>query len=156
MQFKDVKQNYPVYILDKQNVTYQQGKVTSVSFPHIDNTNPMAMGKTVVDVAIEADGKTATYAIPDSMSIAYAGDLVLSTDKDGIIRELEAKKGSLEQYLSGVDKAKEDLDKTTNMLADLNPEIRAKQENEQRLIGLEESVKEMKDIITKLYKEIKS
>jgi hypothetical protein len=77
-------------------------------------------------------------------------------DKDGIIRELEAKKGSLEQYLSGVDKAKEDLDKTTNMLADLNPEIRAKQENEQRLIGLEESVKEMKDIITKLYKEIKS
>jgi hypothetical protein len=79
MQFKDVKQNYPVYILDKQNVTYKQGKVTSVSFPHIDNTNPMAMGKTVVDVAIEADGKTATYAIPDSMSIAYAGDLVLST-----------------------------------------------------------------------------
>lgn len=156
MQFKDIKQNYPVFILDKQNVTYKQGKVTSVSFPHIDNTNPMAMGKTVVDVAIEADGKTATYAIPDTMSVAYAGDMVLSTDKDGIIRELEAKKSSLEQYLSGTDKAKEDLDKTTSLLADLNPEIKAKKENEQRLSGLEESVKEMKDMLSKLYKELKS
>lgn len=156
MQFKDLKQNYPVYIFDKQNVTYKQGKVTSVSFPHIDNSNPMSMGKTVVDVAIEADGKTATYAIPDSMSVAYAGDMVLSTDKDAIIRELEAKKSSLEQYLNGTEKAKEDLDKTTSLLADLNPEIKAKQINEQRLSGLEDSVKEMKDMLSKLYKELKS
>lgn len=36
----------------------------SVSFPHIDNSNTMSMDKMVVDVVIEANGKSATYSIP--------------------------------------------------------------------------------------------
>ena len=35
MLFKDIKQNYPVYILDKQEMTFKQGKVTNVSLPTI-------------------------------------------------------------------------------------------------------------------------
>lgn len=36
MLFKDIKQNYPVYILDKAEMTFQQGKVTSVSLPRMN------------------------------------------------------------------------------------------------------------------------
>lgn len=35
MLFKDIKQNYPVCILDKQEMTFKQGKVTNVSLPTI-------------------------------------------------------------------------------------------------------------------------
>lgn len=155
MQFKDIKQNYPVFILDKQNVQFTQGKVLSVSFPHMDNSNPMSMGKTVVDVVIEAGGKSATYAIPESMNVAYAGDLVISTDRDGIIREVEALKNNSEQYLKGVDKTKEVLEKSKSLLAELNPEIKAKQENEQRLTSLENSMQELKEMMKGLVKELK-
>jgi hypothetical protein len=35
----------------------------------------------VVDVTIEANSKTATYSIQENLSVTYAGDVVLSTDK---------------------------------------------------------------------------
>lgn len=155
MLFKDIKQNYSVHILDKDNVSYIQGKVVSVSFPHMDNTNPMAMGKTVVDVVIDADGKSATYTIPENMGIVYAGNLVLSTDKDGIIREVEALKTSSEQYLESVDKTRQVLEKSTSLLAELNPEIKAKQENELRLSNLENTMKDIQSDM-KDFKEMMS
>ena len=36
MQFKDIKQGYPVYILDKSNLNFSQGKTTAVSFSRMD------------------------------------------------------------------------------------------------------------------------
>lgn len=155
MQFKDLKQNYPVYIFDKQNITFTPGKIMSVSFPHMDNSNPMVMGKSVVDIVIEAGGKSATYAIPDSMSVAYAGDLVISTDRDSIIREVEAIKNNSEQYLKGVERTKTVLEKSTSLLAELNPEIRAKQENEQRLSKMEQSIQELKKMFEGFMDEFK-
>ena len=155
MLFKDLKQNYPVYIFDKQNITFTPGKIMSVSFPHMDNSNPMVMGKSVVDIVIEAGGKSATYAIPDSMSVAYAGDLVISTDRDSIIREVEAIKNNSEQYLKGVERMKAVLEKSTSLLAELNPEIRAKQENEQRLSNMEQSIQELKKMFEGFMDEFK-
>lgn len=155
MLFKDIKQNFPVYILDKQNMSFTQGKVQSVSFPHIDNSSPMAMGKTVIDVAIEADGKSGTYAMPENLSVVYAGNIVLSTDRDGIIREVEAMKTSAEQILASVDKQKEIVEKSTTLLTELNPEYKAKQQNEQRLSNLESSMKELKDMMAGFIKEMK-
>ena len=155
MLFKDIKQNFPVYILDKQNMSFTQGKVQSVSFPHIDNSSPMGMGKTVIDVAIEADGKSGTYAMPENLSVVYAGNIVLSTDRDGIMREVEAMKTSAEQILASVDKQKEIVEKSTALLTELNPEYRAKQQNEQRLSNLESSMKELKDMMAGFIKEMK-
>lgn len=71
MAFKDVKQNYSVYILNKQDITITDGKVISVGFPHLDlNTKPtMGQSQMVVDVTIEANSKTATYSIPENLSV---------------------------------------------------------------------------------------
>lgn len=155
MLFKDIKQNFPVYILDKQNMSFTQGKVQSVSFPHIDNSSPMGMGKTVIDVAIEADGKSGTYAMPENLSVVYAGNIVLSTDRDGIMREVEAMKTSAEQILASVDKQRDIVEKSTALLTELNPEYKAKQQNEQRLSNLESSMKELKDMMAGFIKEMK-
>lgn len=150
MLFKDIKQNYPVYILDKQNITFIQGKVTSISLPHMDNSNPMVIGKSVVDVTIEADGKGATYTMPEDKSMVYAGSIVLATDKESIIREVEAMKASAEQAIANVEKQKEIASKSTNLLTELNPIFKEKQENEKRMSKMESSIAEMGSSITEL------
>lgn len=156
MLFKDIKQNYPVYILDKQDLSFVQGKVQSVSFPHMDNTNPSMMGKTVIDVVIDAGGKSATYSMPENMSIVYAGNLVLSTDKEGISREVEAMKSNAEQAIAGIDRQKMIVEKSTKLLTELNPAFKEKQENEQRLTKIESSIAEMKEMFAGFMKELKS
>ncbi len=92
MAFKDVKQNYSVYILNKQDMTITDGKVVSVGFPHMDLNQKQTIGQSqmVVDITIESSNKTATYTIPENLSITYAGDIVLSTDKVCLAREVES------------------------------------------------------------------
>lgn len=154
MLFKDIKQNYPVYILDKQTVSFVQGKVISISLPHMDNSNPMVMGKSVVDVTIEADGKGATYTMPEDKSMVYAGSLVLSTDKENIVREVEAMKASAEQAIANIEKQREVLSKSTMMLTELNPIFKEKQENEKRMSKMENSIEELKGMFTALMKKM--
>ena len=91
MFFKDIKPNYPVYIFDKQTLEYIQGKVTSVSLPRMQQmsngnnimpsiNSPLNGGVSnnammVVDVTIDAGGRSATYSIPENLSVTYAGNL---------------------------------------------------------------------------------
>lgn len=128
MAFKDVKQNYSVYILNKQDITITDGKVISVGFPHLDLSTKPAMGQSqmVVDVTIEANSKTATYSIPENLSVTYAGDVVLSTDKQGLMAEVEQMKNTAEKILESVPKQKEVVDKTTVLLSELNPVYKEK------------------------------
>lgn len=172
MLFKDIKQNYPVFILDKQELKVIQGKVVSTAFPRIDiagGTKPVNISPTnptgaqmVVDITIEADGKTATYAIPENLAVTYAGNIVLSTDRDGLVREIEAMKNAAEQILSSVDHQKAIVEKSSTLLAELNPVYRERIKTEERFGKIEGSVAEMKDsvaeikeVLTSFIKELK-
>lgn len=164
MMFKDIKQNYPVFIFNKQDLSVVQGKVIATTFPHVDmnsaqKVNPTALSPTsplgtqmVVDVTIEAGGKTATYTIPESLSVTYAGNIVLSTDRECITREVEALKSSAEQVLSSVDRQKEIVEKTTSLLAELNPAYKEKKETEERFSAIEETVTGVKGSVDELKK----
>lgn len=149
LAFKDVKQNYSVYILNKQDITITDGKVISVGFPHLDlNTKPtMGQSQMVVDVTIEANSKTATYSIPENLSVTYAGDVVLSTDKQGLMAEVEQMKNTAEKILESVPKQKEVVDKTTVLLSELNPVYKEKKETEQRFSKIEESISRMESTV---------
>lgn len=158
MLFKDIKQNYPIYILDKQNVRVIQGKVLSTTFPHADmdksklgiaqmplgtpylpNQSPM-----VVDVTIEAEGKTATYSIPENVAIAYAGMLVLATEREGIAKELEALKVNAEQVIASVNYQQQVVDKATALLAELDPHYKEQAATEARFSKMESDMSELK------------
>lgn len=162
MLFKELKQNYPVYILDKQAVTFTQGKVISVSLPRMgvgNGTMPMMPTNSptamLVDVTIEADGRTATYSIPENLAVTYAGSTVLSTDREGISREIEAMRATAEQVLSSVDRQKEILDKTQSLLAELNPAYKEKKETDERFNRIEGDVSEMKSMVRDLLNKLK-
>lgn len=146
--FKDIKQNYPVYILDTQEFSLIQGKATQVSFPRLEMNQKTGKTEMVVDVTIEANGKMATYAIPESHSVTYAGHLVLSTEKSGLTSEVEAQKANAEQVLASASKAQNIIDKAPSLLAELNPMYKEKQETEQRFGKIEGSIGEMKELIT--------
>lgn len=156
MFFKDIKQNYPVYIFDKQELEIIQGKALSVSFPRMEMNQKTGKTEMVVDVTVEANGKTATYSIPEGLSVTYAGNIVLSTDKPGLASEIEAMKNTAEQILASVEHNKKVLERSSSLLAELNPVYREKLETEERFGKIENSVAEMKDMLSNFIKEFKS
>lgn len=147
--FKDIKQNYPVYILDTQEFSFVQGKASQVSFPRLDMNQKTGKTEMVVDVTIEANGKTATYTIPENHSVTYAGHLVLATEKAGLVGEVEAQKANAEQVLASAAKAQNIIDNAPALLAELNPIYREKQETEQRFGKIEKSINGMEELMKK-------
>lgn len=144
MLFKDIKQNYSVYVLDKDKLSLSDGKAVTVGFPRYD----LAAKSTVIDVTLDVNGKTATYAIPENLSVTYAGNLVLSTDKEGLVREIEAMKTSAEQVLASVDHQKEIIEKSSGLLSELNPQFKERQETEKRFANIESSVNKIEELVT--------
>lgn len=145
--FKDIKQNYPVYILNKQEISLTCGKATAVSFPRMEMNQKTGKTEMVVDVTVEADGKTATYTIPENLSVTYAGNIVLSTDKQGLTGEVEAMKNNAEQVIASVSHAQSIIDKAPSLLAELNPVYKEKQETEKRFGEIEKSISRMEDLM---------
>lgn len=87
MIFKDIKSGYPVYMLDRGKMEAVAGKVVGVSGPRYMQMQGIQQTQIVVDITVETEGVSRQYAIPESLSVTYAGDLVLSTDRDGQKRE---------------------------------------------------------------------
>lgn len=149
MQFKDMKQGYPVWFLDKESVKAYQGRVVSVAVPRYDapvfgQMQPPTNGM-VVDVTIEADGATKTYTIPEGSSVAYAGQLVIASERGDIVREVESVKAASEDALGKVGRHRETLRKCEAVLEELNPALAEKKEQDRRIEGIECEVKSMRD-----------
>lgn len=64
--FKDIKQNYPVYILDTQEFSLIQGKATQVSFPRLEMNQKTGKTEMVVDVTYVANMAYADF-YPDPL-----------------------------------------------------------------------------------------
>ena len=156
MQFKDIKQNYTLFILDKQEFKVYPGKVIGASFPRLEMNPKTNRSEMVVDITVEANGKTATYAIPENLSVSYAGNIILATDKQGLVPEVEAMVANADQIISSVPYAKRIKDEAPAVLAELNPAYREKQETEQRLGKIEGSIAEMQKMMENFIKKFEN
>lgn len=156
MLFKDMKQGYPVYILQKgDTLKAVQGKTIKVSDPYFP---PAPIGQIpspslntsqrFVDVTLEAEGITNTYSIPETLSVSYANNLVLSTDKEGILRDVEAMKSQSEEVVRSVDKHKAVISGCEKILEDWNPAFAEKREQDKRISGLETEVKGLSKMLS--------
>lgn len=149
MQFKDIKQNYPVFVLDKKEMTVTTGKATAVGFPRMEMNPKTGKQEIVVDVTVEANGKTGKYAIPEGLSITYADNIVLSTNQQGLATEIEALQNAAKQYFQMKDYQQKVLDTSPTLLAELNPVYKERQETENRFNKIEGSISEMKELMMK-------
>lgn len=158
MLFKDLKIGYQVYILHKgENIRVDVGKVTAMSPPRFPQTqgNFQAM-QMVVDVTIEENGASKTYTTPDSLSVTYAGnELVIATEREGILREIETIKAHNEDELSKVSARRAIVTKCEKILTEWNPLFKEKRENEERFAKLETSMTDLKSMLSGLIKELK-
>lgn len=168
LQFKDIRQNSSVYILDKSNVKVLTGKITSASFPKMEFNPQTGQQQMMITFGIEADGKSSTYSIPESSSIVTcSGDIVISTEQQGLLRDIEILKNNAEQFLNNVDELVERnkaiKEKTNELLSELNPVFKEKQETEKRFNNIEKrfskfetDVSDVKDMLEKFIKKMES
>ena len=150
MTYRDIKINDTIYILDKDKMVLQQGRVTATS-PHVNNTyNTMAAGQMMRDIAIEVDGKNATYTIPGNLAVTFAGSIVLATSQQGLSSEIERMKLEAEQALAMMEHHKMVIERSSGLLAELNPHVREKLENERRFKSIESDMSGIKTMMQQL------
>ena len=163
MNFKELKPNYPIHILDKtEGVKYVLGKVLNVGQPRYDMPSQQAPGSMPnfsmpsmkVDVTIESDGKTKTYVFDENAATASVGNVLFSTDKEGIIRELDATITHCEQYLSEEERVKKDLEESKVLKGQLDTSYKDKQETDKRFEKIEKTQEEMGDMMRKIMQKL--
>lgn len=169
MLFKDLKQGYPVYGLYKNDLRAVSGKVVNVGEPYFDSNMPNTQNQgfnrslsplssptlnRVVDVTIEFEGKTNTYTISESSSFVYADNLVMATDKNHILKEVEVIKGQREEIISKIPKYKEEVEKCKSILAAWSPSFKEKEETEKRFNKIEGDVNEIKSDLKLLLEKL--
>ena len=153
MLFKDLKTNYPVYIFDKATTSVQEGKVVNTGLPHFDLNQP-SYSRMVTDVTIKVGDITKTYTFKDDSDIGYADNLVISPNRDVILREVESVKDQSEQILEQIDLHKTTVDKCNKILSEFNPVFKEKKETEQRFSQLESSVTDIKTMLSNIMNTI--
>lgn len=134
MTFKDLKSGYPIYLLDRTALKYEQAKVMNVQ----GNFTPTTFGKMEVNVTVQtADGKQNTYSVTDTEQTAYAGALLLATSKDCVINEVNALKSNSEEVLAKVEEHKRIVEVCGKLLAELDTAFRDQQRTNERLDKME-------------------
>jgi hypothetical protein len=163
MNFKELKPNYPIHILDKtEGVKYVLGKVLNVGQPRYNMPTQQAPGSMPnfsipsmkVDVTIETDGKTNTYALTENVSVDSIGNILFSTDKEGIVRELDATITHCEQYLSEEERVKKDLEESKALKGQLDTSYKDKQETDKRFEKIEKAQEGMGDMLRKIMQKL--
>lgn len=150
MTFKELKQGYSVYILNKDDMSVKYAKVVNVSSPHIDKNGFDLGAALVVDVVLDTNGAIATYTFKEDTEIGYVQQTVITTDKQNVIREVEAIKSQSEELLSQVDTHKSRLQKCNDILVEFNPAIKEKRAIDERFVKLEGSIDEIKHMLSNI------
>lgn len=150
MIFKDIKQGYTIYLFDRNTIEVTEGKVTAAGASHLDKMN--SLFEMVVDITIDASGKTQTYTFKDSNEVGYAGQLMITPNRDAVIKEIQVLKSQAEDALSKVNKEKETVEKCTSLLSTFDPVYKEKKETDERFNKLEQSINDIKELLSKLNK----
>lgn len=154
MTFKDLKSGYPIYLLDRTALKYEQGKVMAVSLPHAD-VQPGNYGKLLVDVTIQfKDGKQNTYSVSDTEQTAYAGNLLITCNKECVVNEVRAINAQAEEILTKVESAQKTVDSCKVLLEELDTVFKDRQETEKKFNKIDERFTIMEDKMDKILSAI--
>lgn len=149
MTFKDLKSGYPIYLLDRTALRYEQGKVMAVGMPHAD-LQAGNFGKMLIDVTIQADGKQNTYSVSDTEKTAYAGSLLIACEKECVVNEVRAINAQAEEILAKVEASQKTVTGCKALLEELDTTFKDKQETERRFLKLEERFGGIEDKMDRL------
>ena len=146
MNFKDLKQGYPLFILDRSDMTTKTLKVSNVSIPHVD---PKIGGPASLVVDVTTDEGTSFVMVADTET-AYTNGKVITTDMQHILHEVGAMKATAEQALREVEQHKQTVCKCDQVLAELDPAAKDKQLTEARFTKLEQGMDAIMGMLQKM------
>ena len=149
MTFKDLKSGYPIYLLDRNSLRYEQSKVMSVSMPHAD-VQSGNFGKMLIDVTIQTEGKQNTYSVSDTEHTAYAGSLLITCNKECVTNEVRAINAQAEETLAKVEEMQKKVASCKTLLEELDTTFKDKQETEKRFRKIDERFSGMEDKMDKI------
>lgn len=159
--FKNLKQNNTVYILDKNDFSVKHGTVTVDPVTQVQTNKLTNKSEVMTDLTVTTDGKTVIYSIPDNSTLTTAGSLILATTEQELCSEVDRLLNASKQYFQDEPFHKRVLEKAPAAMLDLNPALREKMEQEQRMSemtksynDMQELVKKQADIINKQYEAI--
>ena len=141
--FSTLRQNSPIYILDKKgSPVLKKGVIESVSQQRSRTGTfygqPLDM---VVDIVVNVDGSKEEFKnIPANLNIANDGNLVISESKEAMSTEVDSMLSISKQILESVDYHKEVIDKCEYILKDLNPQFAKDKLQEEKINSLEERI----------------
>ena len=158
--FSTLRQNSPIYVLDKKySPVLKKGIIETVS-PQRSRTGsfygqPMDM---IVDIRVNIDGTSQEFKnIPASLSIANDGNIVISETKEAMSTEVDSMLSISKQILESVDYHKDVIEKCEQILKDLNPQFakdKLQEEKinslESRIGGVENTLGDIKDMLSKV------
>lgn len=131
--FKELKQNDPILILDKQEMKLSRGKVVTAGFPRFDSN----VNRYVVDISIDLDGNTGSYTVPDNEAVSQSKNLVIASNEQALTKEVERLQNIAKQILEAKDQQELILKRAPEVLAQLSPMYKQNLENEKRFSSLE-------------------
>ena len=147
--FKNMKVGQLVHVLDRKTAEYYTGKVEQpVGAPHFEPNHPTLM----VDVAINFDGNTKTFSIPENLSATYAGDLCLATETSELLGELDQMEVQGQKVIEDVPRIEAMLAKIKERRLELNPVLKEKKEQDKRIERIENSVQNLATMFERFIK----
>lgn len=146
MLFKDLKVGYPLYVLNRNSMSFEQKKVQNVTLPHADSKMGGVMNM-VVDVTVD-DNRT--FVMVADSETAYPDNMVIATELAHIKREAEAVRSTAENALSQVEHQRELVEKCNRLLCDIDPTQKEKQQTEQRFSKIETNLDKLMEMMKKL------
>lgn len=154
MYFKDLKKDYTLFIFNRETLELSKGRVTEdVGTPHYDQSYKLSCQ--VVDVNFDCKGKLCQYTFKHDDTVGYTGPLVITSNRDVIIREIQVIKDAADKNLEMMSTYQSNSETCSKLLADFDPSIKEKQENNERLTKLENTVGDLRTMLTDFINEFK-
>ena len=105
----------------------------------------------IVDIDLNIQGKTVSYSIPENLDITYTNNvLVLATDPNKLVNDVNLLQQEAKDQLDKKEYYENIINKTPDLLAELNPQLKEKQETDRRLNLMESSMSTMQSDISKI------
>ena len=171
MIFKDLKQGFPLYVLNVNTMDVGTGTVSRVAGPHITNDKrKLANGQLmmVVDVSATMGNNTLNFELQENASNTMSddGQFLISPNQEDIANGIRMVKTRCEEYIRNEQHYKELIKKCDALLPQVDPLYRQSIDNEARFTGMQATIDgqskeigeikaslgEMKEMLTKLLK----
>lgn len=169
--FKDIRNGYPVHVLTRSEedgtIEYLPCNVVNVAPPYFPTSqyanghlpqppipftpNTQNTYNRVMDITIQVKEKTTTYTVGENSCLSEApGGILIATDRDLIIKELENIKSQNTHKLSKVPILENEILCCDSILESIDPSVSEKKAMDSRLQKLEKGYSDMSGNIERI------